>query len=237
MKLVKGTVFSYPEDEIVKEAASLISQGASEIWLTSTDNAAYGRDSRTTLPSLIKKVASLPFDFKIRLGMMNPLLTNRDLDELVNCLNSSKVFKFVHLPVQSGSDRILKLMQRGYTVSDFEAMVARLRNEIPRVTVSTDVIVGFPSETDSEFEETMDLLRHIKPDVLNLSRFGARGGTKAAVMEDQISSHVSKRRSTLMTSLAKKVQKENNDRWIGWKGKILLDERVKGGGRWKKLRL
>ena len=204
VKLVKGTVFSYPEEEIVNEARSLISQGAKEIWLTSTDNAAYGRDSKTSLPALIRKVAAVPGDFKIRVGMMNPLLTRRDQDEILNCFKLNKVFKFAHLPVQSGSNRILKAMQRGYSVSDFESMVAQLREEIPSITLSTDMIVGFPSETEAEFEESMELLKRTRPDVLNLSRFGARPGTKTAVMEDQIASEEAKNRSGLMTTPLKK---------------------------------
>lgn len=229
VKLVKGTVFSYPEHELLDEIKSLVSQGgAKEIWLTSTDNAAYGRDSKSSLSSLIRRVCSLPWDFKVRLGMMNPLLTKRDLDDFIECLKHEKLFKFVHLPVQSGSERILRLMQRGYAVSDFERMVARIRQEIPEVTLSTDVIVGFPTETESEFEESMDLLRRIKPDVLNLSRFGARDGTKAATMDGQIKPEVSKARSTRMSRLAKQIQNDKNASWIGWKGKILLDERVKG---------
>jgi threonylcarbamoyladenosine tRNA methylthiotransferase CDKAL1 len=228
VKLVKGTVFSYPEDELVREAGSLISQGAKEIWLTSTDNAAYGRDSKTTLPSLIRRISSLPGDFKIRLGMMNPLLTKRDLKDLLECLRLNKVFKFLHLPVQSGSNRILKAMQRGYTVSDFEAMVDLVRRAVPEITLSTDVIVGFPTETDEEFRESMALLERVKPDVLNLSRFGARNGTKAAKMEGQISSETSKRRSSLMTGLSKRIQNERNRAWIGWKGPVLIDEQVRG---------
>jgi threonylcarbamoyladenosine tRNA methylthiotransferase CDKAL1 len=228
VKLVKGTVFSYPEEAIVEEAASLLGQGAKELWLTSTDNAAYGKDSRTTLPALVRKVAALSGDFKIRLGMMNPLLTERVLDDLVECLQLEKVFKFLHLPVQSGSDRILNLMQRGYSVANFLSIVDRIRKEIPGVTLSTDIIVGFPTETESEFRESMELLERIRPDVLNLSRFGARNGTKAAVMEGQISAEVSKRRSTLMTNLAKKIQNEINATWIGWKGTVLLDEHAKG---------
>lgn len=228
VKLVKGTVFSYPEDHIIDEARSLLAQGAREIWLTSTDNAAYGRDSKSDLPSLVRKVASIRGNFKIRLGMMNPLLTERVIDEFVDCLKLEKVFKFVHLPVESGSDRILKLMQRGYSVGDFESMVARLRRDIPDVTLSTDMIVGFPSETESEFGESMELLRRTRPDVLNLSRFGARDGTKAADMNHQISSEVSKRRSTEMTNLAKRIQGETNSSWIGWKGTVLIDEIVRG---------
>jgi threonylcarbamoyladenosine tRNA methylthiotransferase CDKAL1 len=228
VKLVKGTVFSYPEKEIVEEANTLVNQGAREIWLTSTDNAAYGRDSKSNLPSLVRNVSQIKGNFKIRLGMMNPLLTDRVMDDLLDCLKLDKVFKFVHLPVQSGSNRILKVMQRGYSVSDFELMVERVRKEIPGITLSTDMIVGFPSESDSEFEESMDLLRRVKPDVLNLSRFGARGGTKAAIMEDQTTSEVAKKRSTSMAALSKKLQNEINASWIGWTGKILLDENVRG---------
>jgi threonylcarbamoyladenosine tRNA methylthiotransferase CDKAL1 len=228
VKLVKGTVFSYPEDELVREAASLVSQGAKEIWLTSTDNAAFGRDSKTSLPSLIRRISSLPGDFKIRLGMMNPLLTKRDLEDLLECLRIDKVFKFLHLPVQSGSDRILKAMQRGYTVSDFEAMVDLVRSAVPEITLSTDVIVGFPTETEEEFRESIALLERVKPDVLNLSRFGARSGTKAAKMEGQISSEIAKSRSSLMTELAKKIRNERNLAWKGWKGPVLVDEQVKG---------
>lgn len=228
VKLVKGTVFSYPEEQIIDEARSLLRQGARELWLTSTDNAAYGRDSKTSLPSLVNKIASLPGYFKIRLGMMNPLLTDRVLDDLVECVKLDKVYKFVHLPVQSGSDRILKVMQRGYSVSDYEYMVERFRREIPGITLSTDIIVGFPTESDAEFEESMKLLRRTKPDVLNLSRYGARNGTKAAVMGGQISPEVAKLRSASMTMLAKSLQNEINYRWVGWKGKVLLDEKVKG---------
>ena len=228
VKLVKGTVFSYPEHQIVDEARSLIAQGAVEIWLTSTDNAAYGRDSKSTLPSLVRKIASLPGKFKVRLGMMNPLLTEKVLDELIDCLRLEKVFKFVHLPVQSGSDRVLNLMQRGYSVADFESMVACLRREVPYLTLSTDMIVGFPTESDSEFEESMDLLRRTRPDVLNLSRFGARDGTKAATMDRQISSTLAKKRSVEMASLARRIQGEINASWLGWRGSILIDEIVKG---------
>ena len=178
VKLVKGTVFSYPALDIINEVRSFVSQGAKEIWLTSTDNAAYGRDSKTSLPALIRKVAAVPGDFKIRVGMMNPLLTRRDLEEILDCFELDKVFKFAHLPVQSGSNRVLREMQRGYAVSDFESMVSRLREEIPDITLSTDMIVGFPSETETEFEESMELLVRTRPDVLNLSRFGARPGTK-----------------------------------------------------------
>ena len=227
VKLVKGNVFSYPEEQIVDEARTMVSEGAKEIWLTSTDNAAYGRDAKTTLPSLIRKVSSLQGDFKVRVGMMNPLLTDRLVDELVECFQHEKVFKFIHLPVQSGSDRILKEMQRGYTVDDFYEMVDAFRAAIPGISLSTDMIVGFPTETESEFLESQELLRKAKPDVVNISRFGARDGTKAAVMDGQIDSKTSKDRSVRMTSLVKQLQRKINAKWVGWSGTVLIDERVK----------
>ncbi|MGI0090317.1 MAG: tRNA (N(6)-L-threonylcarbamoyladenosine(37)-C(2))-methylthiotransferase [Nitrososphaerales archaeon] len=227
VKLVKGVVFSYPQDEIVTEAKLLLSQGSKEIWLTSTDNAAYGRDSGTSLPSLLREVSGIPGDFMIRVGMMNPLLTKNLVEELIECFKDDKVFKFVHLPVQSGSDRILKAMKRGYSVEEYYAMVDSLRRAIPSITLSTDMIVGFPSETEAEFEESQQLLRRTRPDVVNISRFGARSGTKAALMEDQVDSATAKDRSSRMTTLVKQIQREVNSGWVGWKGSILVDEAVK----------
>ncbi|MGA2875580.1 MAG: tRNA (N(6)-L-threonylcarbamoyladenosine(37)-C(2))-methylthiotransferase [Nitrososphaerales archaeon] len=227
VKLVKGNVFSYPEEQIVEEARILVSEGAKEIWLTSTDNAAYGRDAKTTLPSLIRKVLSLQGDFKVRVGMMNPLLTARLVDELVECFQHEKVFKFIHLPVQSGSDRILKAMQRGYSVDDFYEMVDAFRAAVPGISLSTDMIVGFPTETESEFLESLELLTKAKPDVVNISRFGARDGTKAAVMDGQIDSKTSKDRSAKMTALVKQIQRRINSRWVSWTGTVLIDELVK----------
>lgn len=227
VKLVKGTVFSYPEDEIVDEVRRLVLQGAREVWLTSTDNAAYGRDAHTSLPRLLNVVCDIPGDFKVRVGMMNPLLTDRILDELVEAFQNEKVFKFLHLPVQSGSDRILAAMQRGYTVEDFCNTLRVFRDAIPHLTLSTDMIVGFPSENEQEFEDSLALLKEVRPDVVNISRYGARPGTKAALMESAVSREESKRRSTAMTHLVRRISRENNDRWIGWKGGILIDEIVK----------
>jgi threonylcarbamoyladenosine tRNA methylthiotransferase CDKAL1 len=227
VKLVKGVVFSYPEDSIIEEARTLLSSGSKELWLTSTDNSAYGKDSKSSLPRLINRVTSLPGNFKVRVGMMNPLLAKKMMGDLIDCFKNEKIFKFLHLPVQSGSDIILKKMQRGYTVDDFIEIVRTFRRALPNLTLSTDMIVGFPTETEQEFEESMDLLARVRPDVVNISRFGARDGTKAAAMDGQVGTDTSKSRSTRMTSLVRQIQKENNSKWIGWQGSVLVDERVK----------
>jgi len=227
VKLVKGRVFSYPENTIDDEARTLVDQGAREIWLTSTDNAAYGRDSDSTLPALIRSVCDIPGEFIVRVGMMNPLLTGRILEEMIEVFGNQKVFKFLHLPVQSGNDRILKIMQRGYSVDDFLQIVRAFRNAVPDLTLSTDMIVGFPQETYAEFEDSLELLRNVRPDIVNISRFGPRPGTKAAEMDSQISNEESKKRSTIMTELVRRISNQRNKTWIGWKGKVLVDEKVK----------
>ncbi len=224
VKLVKGVIFSYPEPGIISEAETLIQSGVKEIWLTSTDNSCYGRETGSSLANLIKRITSLPGDFKIRIGMMNPLLTGRMLEDLIEAFKHDKVFKFLHLPVQSGSNRILKLMQRGYTIDDFMLIVEKFRQEIKDLTLSTDMIVGFPTETDDDFDDSMRLLKEANPDVVNISRFGAREGTKAAAMEGQVNSQVAKRRSTTMTLLVKEISSHRNRMWVGWRGDILIDE-------------
>jgi threonylcarbamoyladenosine tRNA methylthiotransferase CDKAL1 len=229
VKLVKGTVFSYPEREIVKEAELLVQGGCREIWLTSTDNSAFGKDSKTTLANLIRKVCEVPGDFKVRVGMMNPLLTRgKILDDLIAAFSHDKVFKFLHLPVQSGSDRILRLMQRGYGVQDYYETLDAFRSHFPNLTLSTDLIVGFPFEEEIDFEDSLKLLEKSRPDVLNLSRFGAREGTRAAEMPHQTPPTVSKERSKKATMVWKRIARENNLKWLGWRGKVIVDERVVG---------
>ena len=124
-----------------------------------------------------------PGDFVVRVGMMNPMYMPRIRDRLVLSYRSPKVYKFLHVPVQSGSDRVLAAMRRGHTAGTFRDVVRRFREEFPRFTISTDVITGFPSETDEEFEETVSLIRDVRPDITNISRYSARPGTEAAGME------------------------------------------------------
>jgi threonylcarbamoyladenosine tRNA methylthiotransferase CDKAL1 len=221
-------VFSYPEEQIIRETKRLIEQGAREIWLTSTDNSAYGRDSRTNIAHLLSKICEIEGEFMVRIGMMNPLLTQKNQEELIHSFSHPKVFKFLHLPVQSGSDRILREMQRGYSTDSYFETVRAFRSKLPRLTLSTDIIVGFPSESESEFEESMELIRLSRPDIVNISRFGAREGTKASIMDNQIDSRSSKDRSTRMTHLVKEISAANNRDWMNWKGQVLLDEVGKG---------
>lgn len=226
-KLAKGDLTSYRIGDIVRQVRTEVDDGCKEIWLTSTDNGCYGLDIGTTLPELVSKVAEIPADFAIRVGMMNPMYMPRIKDELVKSFESSKVYKFLHIPVQSGSDKVLNEMKRGHTAGTFRDVVKRFRSKFERFTVSTDVIVGFPTENQEDFEKTLELLRETKPDVVNLSRYSQRPGTKAADMV-QIEVSEVKKRSKAAFELINRIALQNNKEWIGWKGEVLFNEQTEG---------
>jgi len=205
VKLAKGSLFSYPQEKILKNIENdLLS--CNEIWLTSQDNAAYGSETgKSKLPELMKKILSIKKKFKIRLGMMNPSSLLPILDEMIEIYKNEKMIKFLHIPVQSGSDRILKKMNRNYKIKDFLLIVDKFREQIPRIIISTDIIVGFPGETEEDFNKTLSLIRKIKPDILNISRFWPMPGTLAEKME-QIPVEECKKRVVKLTNLYKKIK-------------------------------
>lgn len=224
-KLSKGDLTSYRIGDIVRQIKTEINDGCKEIWLTSTDNGCYGFDINTDLPSLIDTIVDIPHDFKVRVGMMNPMYLARIKDNLIKSFDSDKVYKFLHVPVQSGSNKVLNDMKRGHTAETFRDIVTKVRDRFTEFTISTDVIVGFPSETQEDFEKTVKLLKETKPDIVNLSKYSARPGTEAAGWE-QIDVSEVKKRSRFIFDLVNKISLENNQKWIGWKGEVLFDERI-----------
>jgi MiaB-like tRNA modifying enzyme len=227
-KLAKGDLTSYRIGDIVRQVETEISEGCKEIWLTSTDNGCYGFDINTDLPTLVKAVSEIPQDFMIRVGMMNPMYMPRIKEELIKSYDSDKVYKFLHIPVQSGSDKILHDMKRGHTVKTVREVIEKAKERFTDFTISTDVIVGFPSETEEDFEKTVDLINEIRPDMVNLSKYSARPGTEAAEWY-QIETSEVKKRSKIIFDIINKISLENNQKWIGWKGKVLFDEETNEG--------
>ena len=222
-KLSKGNLTSYRIGDIARQVRSEINDGCKEIWLTSTDNGCYGLDIDADLPTLIDSVAELPGDFMVRVGMMNPMYMPRMRDRLLKSFENDRVFKFLHVPVQCGSDNVLNDMKRGHTVNTFRDIVTRFREKFPEFTIATDIIVGFPTETEEDFEETVSLLKETRPDIVNISKYSQRPGTKAARL-DQIDAAEIRRRSKIIFELATQIALENNKRWLGWKGDVLIDE-------------
>jgi MiaB-like tRNA modifying enzyme len=229
----RGRVRSFPIKEVTERAQNDLVTGAKEFWVTSQDTACYGRDIGTNLAALIKALDAVEGDFRVRVGMMTPNLAQDILDDLVDAFKSAKVFKFVHLPVQSGDDQVLKRMRRFYTVQDFREIVDAFQAAFPDVTLATDVICGFPGETREAFENTLKLIGEVTPDVVNVSKFFARPRTAAAAMQDVVVEPAEiKRRSSEAAKLVKQVSLKKNQRWVGWTGEVLIDEKGKVPGSW-----
>ena len=226
-KLAKGDLNSYRIGDIVRQVRRELADGCKEIWLSSTDNGCYGLDIGEDLPSLIEQVSQIPEDFRIRVGMMNPMFMPRIRNSLLKSFENDKIFRFLHVPVQSGSNDVLNNMKRGHTVETFKDVVRKFRAKFGPFTISTDIIVGYPTETQENFEETIELLKETRPDIVNISRYSQRPGTVAAEMSQLDVAEV-KRRSKQTTELINDISLENNRKWIGWKGDVLFDENLDG---------
>lgn len=226
VRFARGELLSYPIELIVEEIKRGLKEGIKEIWVCSQDTASYGLDTEENLPNLLDEICRIKGDFIVRVGMMNPLHAKEILNELINSYRNKKVFKFLHLPVQSASEKILKEMNRGYKVKDFIEIVDKFRKEFPQIAIETDVIAGFPTETEEDSEETVKLIEKIRPDVVIISKFGSRPGTEAAKMK-QLDKKIVNERSEILHRLTKRISLEKNKEWVGWKGEVLVDEKVK----------
>jgi MiaB-like tRNA modifying enzyme len=226
VKLIKGDLKSYSIENIVKEVNKALDEGCKEIWLTSQDTGCYGRDIDTNLIELLREITAIEKTFLIRIGMMNPNFALDMLEELVNIYTNEKIFKFLHIPVQSGNDEILRKMKRKYEVADFKKIVKIFRDKIPNITIATDIICGFPTETKEQFQGSLDLIEDIKPDVINISKFNPRPGTAAFKME-QVQGEEIKRRSRLLTSVFDWIGYGVNKKYKDWQGTILINEKGK----------
>jgi MiaB-like tRNA modifying enzyme len=228
----RGRLRSYRIDEIVERIKSDLASSVKEIWLTSQDTGCYGKDIATNLGTLLKQICGIDGEFFARVGMMTPNYALESLDELIQVYKDDKVFKFLHLPVQSGDNEVLKNMNRFYSTEDFEKIVYRFREEIPDITIATDVICGFPGESDKAFCNTLGLIEEIEPDIVNVSKFFPRPHTTAEKMKPHVPLREVGERSRLISELSKKISSEKNKNWARWEGKILVDEKGKVSNSW-----
>ena len=223
----RGRLRSYPVNEIAERVKYDLASGAKEIWLTSQDAACYGKDIATNLADLMMRICEVEGKFFVRVGMMTPNQALEILDDLIEAYKDKRIFKFLHLPVQSGGDEVLRLMNRFYTVDDFKRIIYAFRKEIPRITVATDVICGFPGESREAFGQTTRLIKKIQPDVVNISKFFPRPHTRAKKMELLPPQEV-KERSKKMAELSRRISLEKNKAWIDWEGTVFFDEKGRG---------
>ncbi len=227
-RFARGRLFSYPVEAIVGEVKKGLERGLREFWLVAQDTGAYGLDCGRGLPLLLREVCDVEGRFMVRVGMMNPERCIPIVDELAMVLGNPKMFKFLHLPLQSGNDAVLKAMGRRYRVDEFAATVETLRNTVKELTLWTDMICGFPSEDEAAFDDSLEVIRKVRPDTVNVSKFSPRPGTAAADMR-MLRSQVVKNRSRRMARLWSKIALERNQSLLGWHGQVLIDEQGKDG--------
>jgi len=219
----KGPLFSFPSDLIIKDVEDAIKEGKKEIWITSQDNSSYNFNGKN-LACLLEEICKINGKFFVRVGMMNPASLKNILKDLIRVYKNEKIFKFLHIPLQSGSDKVLDSMNRKYSVKEFLRIIREFRKEIPEITLSTDIIVGFPSEREEDFEQTLKILEKVKFDVVNISKFGPRPLTQASKMKE-LDKKIVKERSKKAHELVNKIKEEVNEKWIGWEGEVLIDEK------------
>ncbi|XP_043494487.1 threonylcarbamoyladenosine tRNA methylthiotransferase [Polistes fuscatus] len=221
-KHARGELGSYPPQEIIERAKQAFEEGVCEIWLTSEDTGTYGRDIGTNLPELLwELVKVIPNGCMMRIGMTNPPYIIEHLEEMSKILDHPRVYSFLHIPVQSGSDQILVDMKREYSCSEFEYVVDFLKSRIPNITIATDIICGFPTETENDFEETMNLCKKYKFPNLFINQFFPRPGTPAAKMR-RVPTQEVKQRTKRLTELFHSYQPY--DHKIGQIEKVLVTE-------------
>jgi MiaB-like tRNA modifying enzyme len=220
VKHARGKLNCYNPKSIVQNVKYQLKQGIKQIYLTSQDCSIYQYQG-TQLSSLIKEIISLDFKFYLRIGMINPSFLINNSEQLISIFKQPKVYQFLHIPIQSGSNRILKEMQRKYLISDILDNLEFLRNEFPNLTISTDIICGFPGETEYDFYRTINFIKWLKPEILNISKFTPRPGTKAKNMK-QLDSKVIKGRSIRLSNVFQNYLKHINDSWKDWEGEVLL---------------
>jgi len=227
-KLARGRLFSFPQERILDKIKRSLREGAREIYLTSQDAGCYGRDVGINLIDLLQSIGKLRGDFKVRVGMMTPNYALEMIDDLLEIYKNRRFFKFVHVPVQTGSDTVLADMNREYSAGDFVFLAQRIRKRFPRFTVATDIIVGFPTETDQDFAETVKLVEETGPDVVNISRYGHRPRTASSSLPSLPADIVNQRSKTL-SLLCSKISFDSNSRMIGRRFSSYVTEKSERG--------
>ncbi|MDD3178202.1 MAG: tRNA (N(6)-L-threonylcarbamoyladenosine(37)-C(2))-methylthiotransferase [Candidatus ainarchaeum sp.] len=226
VKFARGKLKSKPINKILKEINSALKNGAKEILLTSQDNACYGFDINTNIVELLKEITKIKKEFKIRNGMGNPQYIKLFLKELIQIYKNEKIYKFLHIPIQSGNNKVLKEMNRYYTIEEVEYIIQEFRKEIPDITIATDIIVGYPTEDNDQFIDTLKFIKKIKPKIINISRFGQRKNIEANKYVD-LKGNIKKQRSREITKICEKIVYEENKKYIGKTLDVFINQKGK----------
>ncbi|MBW6440830.1 tRNA (N6-isopentenyl adenosine(37)-C2)-methylthiotransferase MiaB [Patescibacteria group bacterium] len=208
--------------EIIEEITKLIENGYKEIILLGQNVNSYKPDDKTDFPELLHQINDISGIFWIRFMTSHPKDISEELIKTIT--DCKKCTEHIHLALQSGDDEILKMMNRKYTTEHFLNIVNMIRNYIPEISITTDIIVGFPLEKDEQFQNTVKLMKKAKFDMAYINKYSPRAGTVSAKMDDDISWEEKKNRENILTELLKKTALENNKKYIGKVIDVLIEK-------------
>lgn len=224
----RGPIRSRELKDIIEEAVTLSKVGFKELILTGIHVASYGKDLKDlALIDVIERISEIDGIERIRLSSVEPNLIDEDFMERV--VRTKKVCDHFHLSLQSGSNTVLKRMNRKYTVEEFEEKTRIIRKFMPDAGLTTDIIVGFPGETDEEFNETLEFVKKIEFSKIHVFKYSPRKGTPAAESKDQINGIIKKERSRILIDLAEDLTEKFNSKFIGQKVEVLFEEKSPEG--------
>jgi MiaB-like tRNA modifying enzyme len=227
----RGGLRSRPGADIMARVKRLTAQGCREIRLTAQDSGLYGLDrgDGQGICGLLSAVCGLGGDFMVRLGMMNPDSLKPAFGDLMDSYAHPRMFKFLHIPVQSGDDGILERMGRNYAPADFLQLAGMFRERFPAGILATDIIVGFPGETEAQFESTLGLLEKSRPDMVNAKAFSPRPGTPAAGFSPVPGRDAVRARMRTLNDLCHRLFAQNSRPLGGTTARVLVTEKARGG--------
>ena len=225
VSVVRGRSRSRPAEEVLRECKTLIENGYKEIVLTGICLGAYGRDisKDMDLSRLIKELCKIKGDWRVRLSSIEPKDVTPGL--ILQIKSEEKLCKHLHIPFQSGDDEILKKMKRPYTADDYRGIVNKLREAIPDIAISTDIMVGFPGEKEANFQNTMNFIKEIKPMRLHTFGFSKRPGTPAYNYKDNVNTSMKKKREHALMDMVKGFTGEFEAMFIGKNAMVLIEDK------------
>lgn len=226
-KLARRQVRSFHPRIIVEKVRELVARGAREIRLTGLDVAVYGVDlpGKPTLADLLAMILEkVPGNYRIRVGMMTPDQAADFIGDLLDVYRDERVYKYFHLPVQSGDDEVLKLMNRRYTVAEYKELHRKIKSRYPEAMIATDIIVGHPGETEEAFMNTVRLVEELRFEKVHLAQYSIRPHTRAAALP-QVPDSIKKRRSSYLMKIIERIGLEINARYVGRRVRALAVEK------------
>lgn len=220
---VRGDIRSKKEIDVINEVTSLVNNGYKEIVLTGIHTGKYGKDINSSLEHLLNELVKIPNIYRIRLSSIE---INEITDGIIKLIKENNIMaKHLHIPLQSGSDKILSLMGRRYDLNFFKEKIKEIRDNIPDISITTDLILGFPNETEEDYQETLNTLNEIKFTKIHTFPYSVRKGTKAALMDNQVKEEIKKQRVKEVIKLSNFYEEVFYNSYIGKTVEVLTEEK------------